>query len=219
MIRALPAALVVLLAAPISKEGFRLDLPKGFTESPKLTAASKERLPPESVEGGAIAWEHPESRVIARVIWLRSKYPSGAGIRVRDELTSAHDAFKSEAEEGRVESWELKETKATMTSTLVYRSGDAMEGKAKSIRQVAIAGVDKKGHVRAWTLECGYPSAAAAKGEPACAALAKSFALTLGDADFRPIENPKSQRVIEGAARGAGDASPKGERVIEPKKR
>ena len=185
----LSVAALVLLAGPVSKEGFRLDLPSGFTESPKLTASSKERLSPEAVDGGAIAWEHPETRTIARVLWMRAKYPTGKEVRVRDELTSAHEAFRSEAEDGRVESWDVRETKGLMISSLSYRVGDAMEGKAKAIRQVAIAGVGTDGKLRAWTLECGYPLTRAAEvSEKACDAMAKSFATTVTEKSFRALE-------------------------------
>ena len=182
------AAVAVLAAgdaAVVSRDGFSLKLPPGWRESPALTAASQDRIS-QIVEGGAVAWEKKETGAIARVLWLRSKYPSG--VRVREELEALHEVWKTEAEGGRVVSWDVDETKVLMTSKLTYRLGNTLEGKGKIVRQVAIAGVDRDGRIRAWTLECGFPSAAAAEDERDCETLASSFASTVPASRFRAIE-------------------------------
>lgn len=182
-------AFVLLAAAPragkITRDGYSLALPGGWKESARLTEASKDRLSP-NVDGGVIAWERADVGAIARVLWLRSKHPSGVG--VREELEALHDVFKSEADGERLVQWELSNDKVLMRSTLVYRTGDPLEGKGKTVRQASIAGVDREGRIRAWTLECGFPTSAAPKAEADCESLAKSFAATVPAKDFRAIE-------------------------------
>ena len=187
------AALVLFAAAPkasgkVSRDGYSLALPSGWTESAKLTEASKDRLSPNA-DGGVTAWERAETGAIARVIWLRSKHPSGVG--VREELDALHDVFKSESDGARVLQWVVTEDKVLMRSLLVYRTGDALEGKGKTVHQVAIAGVDREGKIRAWTLECGFPTAATSKAESDCESLAKTFTATIPAKDFRAL-SPKT---------------------------
>ena len=189
---AIRLATLVLLAgapAPLSRDGFQVKLADGWKESSDITTASKERVSPLA-DGGAIGWEKKDCKTMARVIWLRSKLASKFG--VREELDGFHEGAKSEADEGKVRSWEVTETKVLMTSRLTYQLGDAMEGKGSIIRQVAIAGMDKDGKIRGWTLECGYPMSASAKGEKECDAIAASFAVTLPAKDFRAIEPKKA---------------------------
>lgn len=192
---ALAAAAVFFATAPgktpgkVVRDGYSLALPAGWTESAKLAEASKDRLSPNA-DGGVAAWERPEAGAIARVIWLRSKHPSGVG--VREELEALHDVFKGESDGARVVSWDVAEDKVLMRSTLVYRTGDPLEGKGKTVRQVSVAGVDREGKIRAWTLECGFPSSAGAKAEADCEALGKSFAATVPAKELRAIEPKKS---------------------------
>lgn len=184
------AALVLLAGAPgpVSRDGFQVRLSEGWKESSDITTASKERVSPLA-DGSAVGWEKKDSRSMARVIWLRSKLASKFG--VREELEAFHEGAKSESDEGRVTSWDVTETKVLMTSRLTYELGDPLEGKGSVVRQVAIAGMDKDGKIRGWTLECGYPKSAAAKAEKECDALAASFAVTLPAKEFRAIE-PKT---------------------------
>lgn len=186
MIRLAFAVAIFAAGSPaVSRDGFKLTLAEGWKESSDITAASKERVSPLA-DGGAVGWEKKEGKSMARVIWLRSKLASKFG--VREELDAFHEGAKSESEEGKVVSWDVTETKVLMTSRLTYKLGDPLEGKGSVVRQVAIAGVDKEGKIRGWTLECGYPSSGAAKGEKDCDALAASFAVTLPAAQFRAIE-------------------------------
>jgi len=187
-------ALVLLAAgalAPVSRDGFKVTLSDGWKESSDITTASKERVSPLA-DGSAVGWEKKDSRSMARVIWLRSKLVSK--FAVRDELDAFHEGAKSEAEEGRVKAWEVTETKVLMTSRLTYELGDPLEGKGSVVRQVAIAGMDKDGKIRGWTLECGYPKSGAAKAEKECDALAASFAVTVPAKEFRAIEPKKTDK-------------------------
>lgn len=186
------ALAVALLAAglpAVSRDGFKLKLARGWTESADITAASKERVSPLA-DGGAVGWQQKGGTAMARVIWLRSKRASKFGVRA--ELEAFHEGAKSESDEGRVVSWDVTETKVLMTSRLHYTLGDPIEGTGSVVRQVAIAGVDKEGKIRGWTLECGYPSSSAAKSEKDCEALAASFAVTVPASGFRAIE-PKAK--------------------------
>ena len=189
--RSLLLALVLVAgpkAAPkAANPGYKLDTSAGWTKSDKLTEASKERLSP-NVDGGAIAWQREDSGAIARVLWFTSKHPSGVG--VREELEALHEVFKSEAETP--SEWKVTEDKVLMTSSLQYRIGDPLDGKGKSVHQVSITGVDREGRIRAWTLECGYPSTARAKGaDKHCAALAASFVVSVPASEFRAIDPRK----------------------------
>lgn len=193
MIRFVAATLVLLAGAPVTRDGFKVALSDGWKDSADITTASKERVSPLA-DGGAAGWEKKESRSMARVIWLRSKLASK--FAVREELEAFHEGAKSEADEGRVKSWDVTETKVLMTSRLTYELGDPLEGKGSVVRQVAIAGMDKDGKIRGWTLECGYPKSSAAKGEKECDAIASSFAVTLPAKEFRAIE-PKTGKPAE----------------------
>lgn len=186
------AAFAFLLAAgapSVARDGFTLALPKDWTENPKLSARSKEDLSP-LVDGGATFWEKNDGKAFARVTWLTSKLQSGDGIGVRDEVESLHEAWKANGEGARVTSWKVDETKVLMTSRLAYTKGDPIEGKATVVSQVGIAGVGRDGKLRGWSLECGYPSSAAAS-QKVCDALAASFTVSLPAKEFRAIEPPK----------------------------
>ena len=175
------AVLVLAAGSPaVSRDGFKVKLADGWKESPDITAASKER---------AVGWQKKDGRTMARVIWLRSKLASKFGVRA--ELEAFHEGAKSESDGGKVMSWEVTESKVLMTSRLHYKLGDPIEGTGSVVRQVAIAGVDKEGKIRGWTLECGSPSSSAAKSDKDCEALAASFAVTLPAGSFRAIE-PKA---------------------------
>jgi hypothetical protein len=196
VIRIAAIAVPVLLAAgapSVSRDGFQLALPKDWTESPKMSKQSQENLSP-LVEGGATFWEKNDGKAFARVTWFKSKLESGDGIGVRDEVEALHEAWKTNADGGRVTSWKVAEAKVFMTSTLAYTTGDPMEGKSTVVHQVGVAGVHRDKKIRGWLLECGYPSTAAAGSQKLCEALAASFATTAPAKDYREIEPKKAEK-------------------------
>jgi hypothetical protein len=167
----------------IEREGFRLEVPTGWTDLPDVANEASNSLLGASTDltGGAIAYGDRSAGVLVVVFWVKTKDKTSG---VRAAVEAYHDEMKTSFEEGgtKISRFELAETATRVTSAF-----DAADGEI-TMRGTSVAAVGRDGKLVAWMAQCMY---VAAKTKATCDQVVDGFRITVADKDLKPLEKKK----------------------------
>jgi hypothetical protein len=190
------AALALALATPalaeekprhIEKEGFKVDLPKGWGELPDVANNAANAILGVSTDytGGAMAAGDPSQGVMVVIFWIKSSEKMSS---VRSAIDDYQRGIKESLDEAgtKLTKWE-----PTEAATQVRVAGEGSDADV-ALRLVSIAAVDKEDHLSGWTAQCIH-GAKSKTGPTLCAGVLGSFGITAAEADLKPLEKKKKK--------------------------
>jgi hypothetical protein len=183
-----PSAAAEEKTRKIEKEGFRVELPKGWGELPEVANNAANAILGVSTDysGGAMAAGDPAQGVMVVIFWIKS---SDKMQNVRGALEDYHKGIKESLDEAgtRLGKWEASETATQLKVAAEGSDGDV------TLRLASIAAVGKDEHLAGWTAQCIH-GAKSKNGPALCAGVLASFAITAPDADLKPLEKVEKKK-------------------------